>query len=253
MKEIEYRVDDKSLADEWFDGSSICMDEIINIIDVINEKYGFNLYNNEEDLDEQKLKQKIFIKYKMILSPYVEQIEELLKSFLITYMYASNPSEFERASAVRQMNRQIRQSQQSINGHDLLAMISYINQNIDNNFITYIANEYAYLRDGNEFMYNPYSERSTQSFTTPEERINAATKEYTQGFINFRYLFETTDSLQFQPVDTEKIIEYGLAIRNCVDQEIKKMKTDHIEYFLEDYINSLKNIQSKLGGKINKT
>ncbi len=247
MKEIEYRVNDASLAKEWFDSSSICMQEIIEFIDVLNIKYDFNLYNNEEDLDEEKLRKKINLKYKLILSPFVEQIEELLKSFLITYTYVTNPNEFIRQSAVRQMNRQIRQSQQSINGHDLFAMISFINQNIDNNFLSYIANEYAFIRDGNQFMNNPYSRRSTTGFTTTEERIQAATQEYTQGFINFRYLFETTDLLQFQPVDTEKIIEYGLAIRNCVGQEINRMciHYGYPEFFFKDIITSVRSVSPK--------
>lgn len=238
MREIEYKVSDYSLAKSWFDSSSICMEEIIKNITVLNDKYGFNLYNNDEDLEEEMLRKKITLKYDLILNSFVYQIEKLLKSFLITYMYVSNPNEFIRNLAIKNMNKVIRQSQNSINSHDLLAMINYIDQNIDNNFVNYIANEYALIRDKKPFMNNPYSIRSTSNFANDEERIQAATQEYTQGFINFRYLFEKEDKLSFQPVDTEKIIEYGIAIRNCVGQEINRMHVHYgyPEFYFKDII-----------------
>lgn len=245
MRENEYRVSDATLGESWFNSSSVCMEGIIDLIDSLNKKYNFDLYNNEEELDEETLGKKISLKYKLVLCPFVEQIEELLKSFLITYNHVTNPEGFRRESAMRRINRQVKQSQQNINGHDLLAMIEYINQHIDNNFVSYIANEYAFIRDGNQFMNSPYSRRSTDGFDSSEDRIRAATQEYTQGFINFRYLFETTDLLHFQPVDTEKIIEYGLAIRSCIGQEISRLCIDHgyPQFVFDDIINNIKTKQ----------
>ena len=247
MREIEYRLSDDRLAISWFNRSSDCMQSIIDLIDMMNNQYQFNIYNNDEDLEKELLEKKISIKYEVILSPFVYQIEKLLKSFLIMCEQYRDPDAFNRESVMRNINREIRSYSGGNNSHDLLNLINYIDSQRRSNFISRIANEYARIRDGEEFMHNPYSLRSTSGYSSPEDRIVAATEEYKQGFVQFRYLFEKTEELPFQPIDTEKVLEYGIAIRNIIGEEINQMVQyyGYASLFPFDYMDLPKSVSIK--------
>ena len=221
MKEIDVRVADSDLAVEWYKQGVFTLDNLIDSIEINNLIYGFNLYDNGEELETEPMQNKMAIKYKTICVPMVEATEEVLKSILIAYRHLTNPSQFNRATVVydimRDVRNEARASGQNVNGHDFFGLINYINNNVDPMFITRIANEYATIRDGDPFFNNQLSLRSTVRFATSEERIRAATSEYTQGFIEFRYLFEN-DEAYSKNVDLTKLSQYCLAIHEVAGQ-----------------------------------
>ena len=151
------------------------MDNLKDVIEFNNYRYGFNLYDNNEELSSELLKYKMAVKYKNICLPLMSAIEEALKAVLIRGSYQDNPNNFNRNEVVFNIMKAVRK-EENANGHDIFALMNYINNHYDRKFITHIANEYAYIRDRKEFVNNELSPRSTIRFDTNEERIEAATR-----------------------------------------------------------------------------
>lgn len=234
MREYEKNVYDLDLANEWFKEALFSIDNLKDVIEFNNYRYGFNLYDNDEDLDEEVLRCKIAIKYKNICLPLMSAIEEALKALLIKTVYSSESKDFKRDEIVFNLVKDVRKEENK-NGHDIFALMNYITNHYYSDFIICIADEYAFIRDHNSFYNNVFSPRSTFDFNTSEERIKAATKEYTQGFIEFRYLYEK-DSKHSKNVDLTKIIQYAEAILEVVKQRIYK---DSALFSMEDFFRAI--------------
>lgn len=220
MKEREIVVRDNQLAFMWYKKAVFAFNDLIDKIEIDNMSYGFNLLDNDEELSRKAQEHKIAIKYGNIGTPLMVALEEMLKSVLIAHRYWQNPSVFNRGKIVKEIMRDVRKEENSVNGHDCYAIINYITNHVDPMFLTRFANEYAIARDHKMIFNNPLSRNSAIDFQTSEERVQAATREYTQGFLEFRYLFETSETYN-KNMDLTKLVQYGYAIQECSLQLLK--------------------------------
>lgn len=221
MKEIDMRVRDSELAIEWFKNGLFSLNDEIDSIEDKNRKYGFNFKNRNENLTEEELVAKMSIKYNNICVPIAMAVEHMMKAVLIGDKFVSDRPNFNRQSVVSEIMRNVRNSYRK-NGHDFEALIRYIETTIDPNFSQNIATKYAAIRGDTRFYDTRLSRNSVVDFTSPEERLEAATREYTQGFIEFRYLYEK-DEQYLKNVDLIKLIHYALAIQEACLGLLKRM------------------------------
>ena len=91
MKEIDIKVTDDKLAEEWFIQADESISAAIRTIDLLETVYQFSFYDNNEDLPENELKTKIAIKNTNIYTPIAYAVEQMIKSVIILYKYHENP------------------------------------------------------------------------------------------------------------------------------------------------------------------
>ena len=221
MKEINMRVSDEDLALEWYKHGLFSLNDAIDSVEDKNAIYGFNLKNRDEELTEEETVAKMAIKYNNVCLVITSALEHMMKAVLIGDKYVHDRVNFNRQTVVFDIMRNVRNSYRR-NGHDFEALIRYIEATIDPNFSQKVASEYAAIRGDTRFYNTVLSPNSAINYGTPQDRIDAATQEYTQGFIEFRYLFEKDEQYR-KNVDLIKLIHYALAIQETCLNLLKRL------------------------------
>lgn len=96
-------------------------------------------------------------------------------------------------------------------------LIRYVNDNCNSNFIINIAEAYGEIREkstsNSRFSFNS----AVQFQGDKTKRLQKVVDDYKNGFIDFRYLFERTDS--YTRIDLTRLIDYACAIRSACRME----------------------------------
>lgn len=210
MKEAEIKVTYEKLPENWFKSSFNSIEMIKRTITMLNEINGFDLYDIEENLSEEKIVEKIGLKEHNIMLPLTYAMEEFLKSVVILYDVSSSNI---RENKVKEALQKVK-NQSTIKGnlHNASIFIDYIKNNIDPNFLEILGLLYFSRRKG----YDGGRERSnayTHNIENKQERLKIATEEFKNAFIDMRYLFEKTD--EPRRMDLTKLMDYTESVRDA--------------------------------------
>ena len=223
MKEIDMQVSDSDLGKDWFKNGHFGISAAISAIEYYNNIYGFNLYDNEEDFNnEQQLKKKIIIKYKYIVLPLMSVIEEMLKGYLVDYKYQNQYSNFERSRVVQSIVSANRSQGRGINGHNIEALLNQI-ESTDSNFKSTLINKYIQIRD--KEMFNPFSPitKKIDPDKSSSDRLATATSDFKNLFVECRFLYETKERRgQNEIIDLAKLVQYAKAIELVLEEQLNK-------------------------------
>lgn len=208
MKEAEKIVNIDALGEDWLNNAFDSFEAIKKSVTYLNESNSFNLYDNDEDLEIDKLNMKQAIKETVVVLPLTYTMEKFLKA-VILYYDASNKQN--RTTAVKDILNNVKMSS-NIKGnfHNILLLTDYINTHIDTHFMNFLASVYVSRRKG----YNGETSRSNPFSREmgSHERIAYATDSFKNAFIDFRYLYEKNDKME--SVDLVKLIDYVASIRD---------------------------------------
>lgn len=208
MKEADKIVNIDNLGEDWLNNAFDSFEAIKKMITYLNETYSFDLYNNDEDLQIDKLNNKQAIKETMVVLPLTYTMEKFLKAVILSYDVNSNQN---RLMAVKEILNNVKNSS-NIKGnfHNILLLTDYINTNIDTHFKNFFANVYVSRRNG----YNDELRRGSNVTSNLDdlERIDYATDSFKNAFIDFRYLYEKSDKIE--SVDLVKLMDYISSIRD---------------------------------------
>lgn len=219
MKETEKIVNIDALGEDWLNNAFDSFEAIKKSVTYLNESNSFNLYDNDEDLEIDKLNMKQAIKETVVVLPLTYTMEKFLKA-VILYYDASNKQN--RTTAVKDILNNVKMSS-NIKGnfHNILLLTDYINTHIDTHFMNFLASVYVSRRKG----YNGEAWRSSKFSIEMDsrERIAYATESFKNAFIDFRYLYEKTDKIE--SVDLIKLMDYVASIRDVAFYLIKRKGT----------------------------
>lgn len=216
MKEAEKIVNIDELGEDWLNNAFDSLEAIKKNITYLNESNSFNLYDNDEDLEIDKLNMKQAIKETVVVLPLTYTMEKFLKAVILYYDASNNQN---RTTAVKDILNNVKMSS-NIKGnfHNILLLTDYINTHIDTHFMNFLASVYVSRRKG----YNGEASRSNPfsvDLGSPE-RIAYATDSFKNAFIDFRYLYEKNDKIE--SVDLVKLIDYVASIRDVAFYLIKR-------------------------------
>lgn len=238
MKESDKVVTRNKLGEEWLNSALISFEATKQLISYLNNMYGFDLYDNEENLDLIDLNNKQSIKEANVVLPLTYDMEKFLKGVIIFNALNDNSSNFDSIKEI--LNNIRKNSNVRGNLHNVLLLTDYISTYIDTNYINYFGKLYISRRNG----YDGEAARSNLlTVTMPAtERIEHATEEFKNAFIEFRYLYENDERIG--SVDLIKLVDYIASIRDASLYIIKRKQALNIinkysnNIDLDDFANS---------------
>jgi|GEM_PF-4009488 len=249
VTEQEFLVNDADLGKDWIVSGANDIDLTLDDIKKYNDKYGFNIYDENEKLPPSLMAKKINIKYSRIMSPLTYGAEQMLKGYIINDYYKKHQKDFNRENVTFNVVNSVKKDMDAYfkfsdipksktNGHSLEALIMYIRRNIDADFLNELSENFKDLRNFDMYFISDYSDMSTRK-ADKFSRVKNCMRDYRNGFIDYRYLFDKSSSLG-QHIDSARIIYFCDAIRKTIvdkiynDEIVNSVKqTDSSQYYYD--------------------
>ena len=199
-------------AEKMFTEGATSLKHIINVIDYTNSAYGFNLYDNNEELRLAKSNEKNTIKIENICKPLSSSVNKMLKANIILEISIKykNASEEEKLSIIKSV----------IESNDVSALIATA-QNLNNVgvFSRKFAATYEFSKKienfKNDFSYSGESCFPTDITNISEEQKNNIVRDCANEF----QLLSDSSQHEVRKVNLAKLIQSSIAIYSATNAE----------------------------------